>query len=126
MEYLDHSINAEGIKPKEDLIKALREVRAPSNKEELKSFIELSDHYSRFMEGYATLMEPLKKMLREKVRFFGGREENKMFEEIKDILTKVPVLKTHINGHTCVITEDQSTVGLGAIYANVLAMRTTP
>lgn len=58
----------------------MKEVPAPTNKDELRSFLGVSDYYARFVNGYATLMEPLKK----KESFSWGTLEQNVFQEIKN------------------------------------------
>ncbi|KAJ1189911.1 hypothetical protein NDU88_006653 [Pleurodeles waltl] len=69
IEYLGHVLTPNGIAPKEDLVRAIRDAPCPGDKDALRSFLGLSEYYSKFMQGYATTVEPLRKLLRKNEKY---------------------------------------------------------
>ncbi|KAJ1181604.1 hypothetical protein NDU88_006809, partial [Pleurodeles waltl] len=53
VDFLGHNISARGIAPKSSLIKAIVEAPVPKDKDYLRSFLGLSEYYSRFVSGFA-------------------------------------------------------------------------
>ena len=48
VQYLGHTISAEGLKPSKSKVKAIEEAPVPRNVSELKSFLGLVNYYAKF------------------------------------------------------------------------------
>ena len=115
VEYLGHTITEKGITPKVSLVEAIKNAPAPKDREMLRSFTGLCEYYSKFVENFATIMEPLRKLLRKEVRFEWKEEQQHTFDSIKDQIIRAPTLKSYMVGAPCIITTDASSYGLGAV-----------
>ena len=60
VEYLGYVIDKEGIHPVSRKVEAICDVPAPSNITELWPFLDMSQFYARFIDGYSTLTNLLK------------------------------------------------------------------
>jgi len=57
--YLGHRINAEGLRPTEEKIRAITDVPAPTNISELKTYIGMLQFDSSYIPNIATMLRPL-------------------------------------------------------------------
>ncbi|XP_069095359.1 gypsy retrotransposon integrase-like protein 1 [Pleurodeles waltl] len=121
IEYFGHTLSADGIKPKEDLLKAIREVPRPKNKDTLKSFLGLSEYYSRFIMDYAGMVEPLRKLLRKKVKFEWSHEQETAFINVTNAILKAPALQHYDTKGRNRITVDASATGIGAVFTQIVS-----
>ena len=51
VDYLGHSISAEGQKPSEGKVKAISQAPAPTNLTQLRSFLGMVNYYGKFLKG---------------------------------------------------------------------------
>ena len=68
-------------------MRAVVEARQPENMHELSSFFGLVNYSARFIPGFATISEPLRKLTRKDVPFVFGREQCTAFSVLKQKLT---------------------------------------
>ena len=90
--YLGHKIDAEGLHPLADKIKAIVSAPTPQNIQELKSYLGLLSYYSKFMPNVATVLPPLYKLLRKNMYWHWSWKEEEAFKISKDLLTSSDVL----------------------------------
>ena len=57
--YLGHRIDAEGLHPTEERIRAIKDAPAPTNISELKAYSGTLQYYSRYIPNIATMLGPL-------------------------------------------------------------------
>ena len=62
--YLGHQIDAQGLHPVAEKVKALQEAPAPRKIKALKAFLGLLTYYSRFLPNLSTELAPLYVLLR--------------------------------------------------------------
>ncbi|XP_033986453.1 uncharacterized protein K02A2.6-like [Trematomus bernacchii] len=67
VEYLGHRVDAQGLHPVEKKVKAIMEAPNPTNVTELKSYLGLLNYYNTFLPNLATLLAPLRELLRQDV-----------------------------------------------------------
>ncbi|KAJ1107993.1 hypothetical protein NDU88_005378 [Pleurodeles waltl] len=75
---------------KDDLVRAIRDAPCPGDKDALRSFLGLSEYYSKFMQGYATTVEPLRKLLRKNEKYTWTQEQSTAFESVKQAIAAAP------------------------------------
>ncbi|KAJ1191088.1 hypothetical protein NDU88_000404 [Pleurodeles waltl] len=75
---------------KDDLVRAIRDAPCPGDKDALRSFLGLSEYYSKFMQGYATTVEPLRKLLRKNKKYTWTQEQSTAFESVKQAIAAAP------------------------------------
>ena len=73
-------LSQKGIGPTEERVRAIVEAREPENASEVRSFLGLVGFSSRFISGFATLSEPLRRLTRKEVPFEFGPEQKKVFQ----------------------------------------------
>ncbi|KAJ1131682.1 hypothetical protein NDU88_010017 [Pleurodeles waltl] len=78
---------------KDDLVRAIRDAPCPGDKDALRSFLGLSEYYSKFMQGYATTVEPLRKLLRKNEKYTWTQEQSTAFESVKQAIAAAPEIE---------------------------------
>ena len=63
IEYLGHTIDAQGVHPTGEKIKAIKNAPQPKNVTELRSFLGILNYYSRFLPTLSVKMTPLYSLL---------------------------------------------------------------
>lgn len=118
--FLGHRIDAQGIHPTEDKLKAIVEAPAPKNVQELRSFLGLVNYYGKFIPNAATLLAPLHSLLRKEAKWKWTRECQGSFEAAKEALTSSKVLVHYDPALPIRLIGDASAYGVGAVIAHVL------
>ncbi|KAL8584615.1 hypothetical protein ACOMHN_002344 [Nucella lapillus] len=62
VEFYGFIFTADGVKPNPEKVKSLKEAKAPQNSSELRSFLGMAQYSARFIDGFATITEPLRKL----------------------------------------------------------------
>ena len=89
---LGHIISKDGIRIYPARVEAIGHIALPMNKKEVQSFIGKVNFLRRFIIDCTEKMMNITKMLRKGSEIKWSLEAKKSFEEIKDALTKAPVL----------------------------------
>ena len=116
--YLGHMIDAEGLHPVQDKVKAITDAPNPRNVTELKSYLGLLTYYSRFLPNLSTVLSPLYKLLRQDTRWHWTSKEKKAFLESKQLLISSEVLVHFDPELELVLACDASSYGIGAVLAH--------
>ncbi len=90
--YLGYRLTADGIKPEEDKVKAIRELEPPSSKKEVRSFIGSCSYYRKFLPNFSGIAKPLIELTKKNTRFKWEERHQEAFQFLKDSLTEIPFL----------------------------------
>lgn len=120
IEYLGHIISSDGIKPKLDLVKAISDAPRPEDRDSPRSFLGLSEYYSRFVENYSEIVEPLRILLRKGEKFLWSESQSCAFQQIKNSIVKAPSLKPYNPEGANIITVDASSIGIGEAFTQII------
>ena len=115
MVYMGDVLSGEGLKVSSERVKAIVEAPTPQNQSEVRSFLRSVQFCAKFIPNFATISSPLWDLTSKDVKWQWGAKESKAFLEIKDLLTRAPVMAYHRQGATTRLTTDASPVGVGAI-----------
>lgn len=121
IDFLGYEISAEGIKIPEARTKAIQNLPTPTNVAEVKTFLGLVSHYSKFVPRLATLANPLYALTRKEVPWKFGPLEKKAVEAIKVELLSDKILIAYNDKLPLVLTTDASPVGISAVLAHKCA-----
>ena len=115
VEYLGHLISKDGIAPRPGLLSAISNVATPNDRDKLRAFMGMCEFYSKFVNGFATIAEPLLRLLKKNTKFVWNEEQERAFNNIKRELGRAPLLSPYVPGTEITITVDASNVGVGVV-----------
>ena len=64
IDYLGREVSAERVRPGEGKVRALSQLPAPATVKQIRQFLGLASYFRKFIQGYATLVEPLTRLTR--------------------------------------------------------------
>ena len=115
MIFMGDVLTADGLQISSERIKAIVDAPQPQNKSEMRSFLGSVQFCAKFIENFATISSPLWNLTANDTEWKWGSEETRAFQQIKDQLTRAPVMAYHQQGAPTRLTTDASPVGVGAI-----------
>ena len=93
MDYLGHTLTAEGVKPNESKIAAVKELPKPQSVKEVRTFLGLVNFYKRHIRNMATICRPLTALTeKDRKEFVWSSECDEVFEKIKHLSLTAPLL----------------------------------
>ena len=114
IKYVGHLITSEGVKPDPSKIQAILQMKAPENVSELRKFLGLINYLSRFLTQLSEETEGLRVLLKRDSIWQWDTNHNKIFEHLKELVCKAPVLKYYNVEENVTLQCDASQKGLGA------------
>ena len=96
VEYLGHRIDAEGLHPTNEKVRAVKEAPNPSNKTELRSFLGLINYYAKFLPNLSNILSPLYNLTKKDVAWRWGKAERAAFQRATGLISISQVL-VHYN-----------------------------
>jgi len=93
VDYLGHTLTAEGVKPNESKIVAVKEFPKPQSVKEVRTFLGLVNFYRRHVRNMATICRPLTALTqKDKKELVCSSECDEAFDKIKNLLVTAPLL----------------------------------
>ena len=120
VEFLGHMIDAEGVHPTAEKVRALVDAPVPTCVSELRSFLGMLQYYGKFLANLSTLLQPLNNLLREGVPWSWEPECQQAFDDAKKQLLSAKVLMHYDANLPLVLACDASSYGIGAVISHVL------
>ena len=125
MNFLSHTISAEGIRPRLARVDAIRTFPVPQDKKSLHQFVGLINYYHRFVPRCAEILQPLHQALAADTLSWTSNCQ-KAFDDTKQALSAAVVLvHPQPNAATC-ITTDASNFAVGAVLEQFIAGQWKP
>lgn len=117
VQYLGFKIDASGVHPMEDKLKAIREMPMPSNKMELQSFLGLLAFYDRFLPNRASKAKDLYRLLEKDVKWKWEDQHSQAVLQLKRDITDTTRLTHFDERKQLVVSCDASPYGVGAVLS---------
>lgn len=118
--YLGHKVSTEGIHTEEGKIKAVKDWPQPTNIHELRSFLSLCTYYRRFVPRFANVARSLHDLTKKNRPFVWQLEQEKAFEQLKELLCTAPMLAYPIPGKKFILDTDASAYGIGGVLSQLI------
>lgn len=115
LDFLGHVISADGIRPTEQKIQALRKFREPRSSDEVRSFLGLVTYVGKFIPDLATITAPLRELICKTNPFIWTAEHQQSFEKLKKLISNADTLAFFDNSFRTRVIADASPVALGAV-----------
>ena len=118
IEYLGHTLTADGVCPNDGKIRAMKEFPRPRTVKEVKSFLGLVNYYRRHLQNLATVARPLTALTRKgkfpnQVEWTSECEE--AFTKVKEMLVTAPMLCHPDLSKPFFLSTDACERGFGAV-----------
>ena len=119
--YLGHCVGEGRIRPLQAKVKVVLDYQQPNKKKDMRAFLGLTNYYWRFVPDYGTIAIPLTEATRkcapDKVEW--TKDKVTAFEQLKDALTRDPVLASPDEQKPFLLQTDASGIGIGAVLSQV-------
>jgi hypothetical protein len=118
--YLGHEVSKNGLRPNDDNIKKILNMRAPRSVEECRSLLGSIGFYRRFIDNFSGKAEPITKLLKKNTKFVWVKEQQDSFNYLQSSLISPPILAFPDRSQVKILTCDASTRGLSCILSQSL------
>ena len=95
---LGQKVSHLGLSTHAEKVRAITELAIPTNVCTLQSFLGMAVYFSHYIPGYTLLAAPLFELLKKKVKWKWGKEQESTFCSIQKALASAPVLGHPIQG----------------------------
>lgn len=117
-EYLGHVLTNSGIKPNGKKVEAIRNLKLPTTRKQIKSFLGITGYYRKFIRDYAKVAQPMTKFLKKDSKVnVNDQSYKESFEKLKNLITNYPILKYPDFKKKFVLTTDASNFAIGAVLS---------
>ena len=120
--YMDREMSAEGMRPTEEQVRAIREAPGPQNVQQLRSWLGMVNFQGQFVVNLATLAHPLHQLLATTKQTVHWKKEcAQAFKAIKDAVADAALLIHFDERKPLVLAVDALPYGVGAALMHVFA-----
>lgn len=113
--FFGNIIGAKGLEPDPAKVKAITEMEAPTNVNELQTFLGMATYMGRYTAHLAELTAPLRDLCKKDSVFTWNPEHQRAFDKIKTTLSSAPTLQYFDSTKPVTIQVDASQRGIGAV-----------
>ena len=113
--YLGELITENGVYPDPEKVKAIAEMKAPSDKAELQRFLGMVTYVGRFIPNLSVVSTSLRALIMKSADWECNKEHNDAFENLKQLMTKNPVLQFYDDTKPIKVYTDACKSGIGAV-----------
>ena len=100
IDFLGHSVTAQGVNPMPDKIQAIRDWPTPHCLRDVRAFVGLASYYRRFVRNFASIAEPLTRLTKKNnIPFRWTDDADHAFRQLKDALLNSTTLAFPIPGN---------------------------
>ena len=120
-----HILSSEGIAADTEKIEAIRNLASPRNVAEVRSFLGMVNHVSKFADCLASKTKPLRELLKKKNTWVWGQSQDQASTEIKEALTTAPILALYDPNMETKVNANASSYGIGGVVIKAVTSCST-
>lgn len=110
---LGHIVGKSGLRIDDNNIKAIIDFKPPENVSQVRQFLGMINHLTKFLGNAAEHTRPLRELLKQNVVFTFNQQHLDCFNKLKTLVTTAPVLKMYNVSAKTRILADSSSYGIG-------------
>ncbi|KAL4113759.1 hypothetical protein QTP88_017332 [Uroleucon formosanum] len=98
MKVLDRArfvFNMQGVMPDPERIKIIKELSSPTNKKQLQSFLGMINYLRAFIPNLSEIITPFREVLKKNILWNWSKQCETVFNNLKEILCEISVLKNY-------------------------------
>ena len=118
VEYLGYKIDADGLHPLPEKVRAIEKAPKPKSTTELKAYLGLLTYYGRFLPNLSTVLSPLYSLSRQDVCWRWTSKQQSAFTKSKQLLTSAKDYDPKLD---LVVAGDASAYGIGAVLSHKMS-----
>ena len=115
--FLGHLVDASGIRPLPEKVRAVRDFPRPNTARQLRTFLGMMNFYHRFIPGAASTLSPLHRLANQRpssAALHWSEEDSRAFEDAKAHLADAATLAHPLEHAQLALFTDASNIGIGA------------
>ena len=113
--YIGHILSEEGITVNPDKVKAIKELKTPTDVTEIKRFLGMIQYIDKFINKLSDRTIHMRRLTRKDVTWNWTTKEDNEYKELKKSITTTPILRYYDVNAAITIQCDSSKYGLGAV-----------
>ena len=121
VDYLGHTISAEGLRTSDTKVEAILQAPAPRSVSELRAFLGLVNYYGKFLPDLASVLSPLYLLLQMKQEWIWDSAQDDAFHKVKELLKSSRLLVHFDSKLPLTLACDASPYGIGAVLSHKTA-----
>ena len=87
LKYIGHWISSEGVRPDPDKVSSIKKMPAPTTVTQVRSFLGMCNHLSKFVPNLSQATETLRKLTENNQPFHWSELEQTCFDGLKELIT---------------------------------------
>ena len=112
---MGHLVTDQGLQPDPEKVRAVRSMPVPGSKEDVRRFLGFVQYLSKFIPNMSTVDAPLRDVMKGNVDFYWNKQQQRSFDELKELCCNTPVLAYYDVTNDVTIQCDASSYGLGGV-----------
>lgn len=117
LKFLGYVVNRNGLNVDPEKVSAIVNMPTPNNVKEVRRVLGMMSWYRKFIPNFSSLLAPLTRLTKKKVKFEWSTECEKAFQDAKDALVSAPILTCPNFNYPFILQCDASGYGLGAVLS---------